>query len=320
VSSLTRFLFLYTIDPGEFFSITIRKLFRGESLMSATARKLLPLEATPGLDSIKPSPAKMGLSESRSLYEAAWSSKERKEDLLSYYIPHLEGLSDREIKGELRYWVSRLRGIPYEPNSRPHQFIVRILATPTYTDPRWKTFSSADRGDIQRACIALRGLVVPWFHVRMGPKRIEPEKRIAMAVCVSRFLGLNTDWRLVNHLTSYVGSKTYDRNELNWLTRYYPIARVTGEERFGFGTSQRQYSREFAADLNRRPFVLRLDQIEDFKRRVGLTAIDLGEGIQKSLFPVTQLPLWNGDGRQEHLFGMPVLPPWQGEAAQEALF
>jgi hypothetical protein len=285
--------------------------------------KMSPRQATPQLDFIKPPQAKMSLgtalTRTESLYDAAWSTQEKKEDLMSYYIPHLEILSDREIKGELRYWVSRLKGIPYQVGSKPHKFITRILSTPTYRDPHQRSFSSEDRGDLQRECVALRGLVVPWFHVRTGPRRIEPEKRICMAKCFTDFLGLNNDWRLVQHLTSYVGSKTYDRNELNWLGRYYPIARASGEERFGFHDSQRKFSREFVTDLNRRPFELRLDQIREFKRRVG-QPIDLWRATQKSLFPVSQLPDWNGSATQDHLFGMPVLPKWEGEAEQETLF
>lgn len=287
--------------------------------MGATLRKLSP-KATPNLEAIQPSQAKMGLSQTQSLYEAAWSTREQKEDLLSYYIPHLETLSDREIKGELRYWTRRLKGVPYQKGSKPYNFIVWVLGTPTYTDPRQRTFSSADRGDIQRACISLRGLIVPWFRVRTGPKPIESEKRIAMAKCVSQYLGLNSDWRLVMYITGNLGSKDYDGNWMNFLTRYYPIARVSGEDRFWFRDVQRQDSRNIVRELNQRPYSLRLDQVADFKRRVGLTAVDLWDGVQKNLFPIMPLLPWTGEAIQEHLFGMPILPPWEGDASQETLF
>ena len=250
-------------------------------------------------------------------------SKDRQRDLFEHYMPRLVDLTDRELIQELKYWKRKVGSrFPYPEGSRPAIFIDEML------QPGMRVHNHSTRAALRRACVALRGVLVPRFRVKAriafcldadDPRPVgfcqETDAILLLRLVHLRhlrdfseeeckFVKLNlrrlrrkglgkfvfktrdrvyaelllvgSDWRLVQVLASLVGSCRFNEGELSFTADIWSRASREGRQGFQFkGEWERNKARRLYGLVAFRDVVLHPQDIEKFKRQVGLSQVSI---------------------------------------------
>ncbi len=196
--------------------VTLRRISGSNTVVKAEVRKGVRIDYIPSFD--------------------LNDGSEKAREVVLYYRPLLLRLDDFSLLGELKYWAGKFRDMfdvlddklldLFLQENNTLQWKMREREIPNeLTDER--------RQAVRRACIALRWQLVPRKHFR-GARPSLPELDTPRTDHRDLHLGKVSDWRLIQKLTSLVGSCNIAPHELSFLARSWKNAWKVGPEEYRF--------------------------------------------------------------------------------------